>query len=79
MATSATEYRIEYIVCGFEKLPADDKCCILLYELFGTGKTTPAKMLPEKIELGRTGKDIQYSPIPRKVAIDMNFVSTTQN
>jgi DNA replication protein DnaC len=32
--------RIEDINCGFEKLPDDGKCGILLYGVFGTGKDT---------------------------------------
>ena len=51
-------HRIEDIICGFEKLPADGKCGILLYGAFGTGKTTLAKMLPDCIEMGRTGNGL---------------------
>lgn len=47
-------HRIDEIICGFEPLPDDGKCGILLYGAFGTGKTTLAKMLPEFIEIGRT-------------------------
>jgi len=51
-------HRIEDLICGFEKLPDDGKCGILLFGTFGTGKTTLAKMLPTYIEMGRTGKEL---------------------
>lgn len=46
--------RIEDIVSGAEALPYCGKSAILLYGVFGTGKTTLAKMLPDAIENGRT-------------------------
>lgn len=51
-------HRIEDLICGFEKLPDDGKCGILLYGTFGTGKTTLARMLPTYIEMGRTGNEL---------------------
>ena len=48
--------RIEDIVCGAEEIPYCGKSAILLYGVFGTGKTTLAKMLPNAIEAGRTGQ-----------------------
>lgn len=47
--------RIEDIVSGAEALPHCGKSAVLLYGVFGTGKTTLAKMLPNAIEKGRTG------------------------
>jgi len=47
--------RIEDIVSGAEALPHCGKSAILLYGVFGTGKTTLAKMLPNAIEKGKTG------------------------
>jgi len=50
--------RIEDIVSGAEALPYCGKSAILLYGIFGTGKTTLAKMLPNAIEKGRSGESL---------------------
>lgn len=50
--------RIEDIVSGAEALPYCGKSAILLYGVFGTGKTTLAKMLPNAIEQGKTGQGL---------------------
>ena len=52
--------RIEDIVSGAEALPSSGKSAILLYGVFGTGKTTLAKMLPNAIEKGRTGDELGW-------------------
>jgi DNA polymerase III delta prime subunit len=54
--------RIEDIVSGTEALPHCGKSAILLYGVFGTGKTTLAKMLPNAIEKGKTGDDLGWEP-----------------
>ena len=50
--------RIEDIVNGAEPLPYCGKSAILLYGVYGTGKTTMAKMLPDAIENGKTGQGL---------------------
>lgn len=50
--------RIDDLVCGLEEIPADGKCGILLYGMYGTGKTTLANMLPEFFEVARTGSTL---------------------
>ena len=52
--------RIEDIVSGAEALPHCGKSAVLLYGVFGTGKTTLAKMLPNAIEKGKTGDDLGW-------------------
>jgi DNA polymerase III delta prime subunit len=52
--------RIEDIVSGAEALPYCGKSAILLYGIFGTGKTTLAKMLPNAIETGRSGESLGF-------------------
>jgi DNA polymerase III delta prime subunit len=52
--------RIEDIVSGAEALPCCGKSAILLYGVFGTGKTTLAKMLPNAIEKGRSGESLGF-------------------
>ncbi len=50
--------RIEDIVSGAEALPYGGKSAILLYGVYGTGKTTLAKMLPNAIEKGKSGENL---------------------
>ena len=52
--------RIEDIISGAEALPYCGKSAILLYGVFGTGKTTLAKMLPNAIENGRSGEKLGF-------------------
>ena len=58
-----SKLRIEDIVSGAEALPYCGKSAILLYGVFGTGKTTLAKMLPNHIEYGKTKEEIIWDPV----------------
>ena len=53
-----SKLRIYDIVTGAEPLPSSGKSAILLYGVYGTGKTTMAKMLPDAIEKGKTGEEV---------------------
>ena len=55
-----SKLRIQDIVSGAEALPSCGKSGILLYGVFGTGKTTLAKLLPNAIEKGRTGEELSW-------------------
>jgi DNA polymerase III delta prime subunit len=55
-----SKLRIEDIVSGAEALPHCGKSAILLYGVFGTGKTTLAKMLPDHIEFGKTKEELVW-------------------
>ncbi len=48
------------IANGFMPFPSSGKNGILLYGIFGTGKTTLARLLPDAIERGKGGSDSQY-------------------
>jgi replication-associated recombination protein RarA len=61
--------RIEDIVSGAEALPYCGKSAILLYGIFGTGKTTLANLLPNAIEKGRSNEDL---------AIEADFIACQQ-
>lgn len=47
--------RLKHLMDGSIPFPAIGKCGILLYGVWGTGKTTLAKMIPEMMEAARTG------------------------
>lgn len=53
-----SQYRIQDIVSGAEELPGFGKSGILLYGTWGTGKTTLAKLLPNAIEMGKKGQEL---------------------
>ncbi len=49
---------IEDIISGDIPFPFQGKTGILLHGVFGTGKTTLAKILPDAIEQGQTGQSL---------------------
>jgi DNA polymerase III delta prime subunit len=53
-----SQLRIDDICSGAEPLPYCGKSAILLYGVFGTGKTTLAKMLPNHIEYGKVKEEL---------------------
>ena len=58
--SSESQLRIEDIVSGAEEVPSCGKSAILLYGVFGTGKTTLAKMLPYSMEYGKTKEELMW-------------------
>ena len=64
---SATEQeKIEDIVAGDMPFPFSGKNGILLYGMWGTGKTTLARLLPDAIEQGKGGEDSNYEYVACK-------------
>ena len=59
-SNAESRLRVEDIVSGAEALPYCGKSAILLYGVFGTGKTTLANLLPNAIEQGRTGQGLGW-------------------
>lgn len=51
---------LESIMSGRLPFPAFGKCCILLYGVWGTGKTTLAKIIPDLLEQARGGEESGY-------------------
>lgn len=56
-----SKLRIEDIVTGIVPFPAAGRCGILLYGIWGSGKTVLAKMLPAAIERMKSGNDLNIS------------------
>jgi DNA polymerase III delta prime subunit len=54
-----TRERLEYIIDGTINFPANGVCGILLYGLYGTGKTTMAELLPGWLETAKTTNFLQ--------------------
>lgn len=50
--------RIEDIITNTEEIPSSGKSGILLYGVYGTGKTTLANLLPDAIEQGKGGNGL---------------------
>lgn len=57
---SESRLRIEDIVNNTEAIPSSGKSAILLYGVYGTGKTTLAKMLPNHIEYGKVKEELVW-------------------
>ena len=55
-----SKLRIHDIYSGAEPLPSSGKSAILLYGVYGTGKTTLAKMLPNYIECGKVKEELVW-------------------
>lgn len=58
--SNESKLRVYEIISGAEPLPSSGKSAILLYGVYGTGKTTMAKMLPNAIEKGKTNEDLVF-------------------
>ena len=58
--SSESKLRIQDIVTGAEEIPYCGKSAILLYGVFGTGKTTLANLLPHAIEKSKTGCELAW-------------------
>ncbi len=54
-----TRDRLEYIIDGTINFPANGVCGIILYGLYGTGKTTMAELLPGWLETAKTTNFLQ--------------------
>lgn len=52
--------KLEHLVTGSIPFPAVGKCGILLYGVWGTGKTTLAKMIPDLMEIARVNNTANW-------------------
>ena len=56
-----TRSKLESLIDGSVNIPANGVCGIILYGVYGTGKTTMAKLLPGWLETAKTTKFLQSS------------------